>query len=73
MPSNRHLLPLRLMEQLLNPIVQVNLSHVTLQFLCKLLLAGIVIAATLPGMIHSYSISPAVIATLLAGQVHRSI
>lgn len=53
--------------------VQVYLSHVTLQFLCKLLLAAVVIAATLPGVIHSYSMSPAVIATLLAGQVHHSM
>ena len=53
--------------------MQVNLSHVTVQFLCKLLLAAVVIAATMPGVIHSYSMSPAVIATLLAGQVHQSM
>lgn len=49
--------------------VQVGLSHVTLQFLCKLLLAAVVVAATLPGLMYSPSVSPAVIASLLAGQV----
>ena len=53
--------------------MQVTLSHVTVQNVCKLLLAAVVIAAALPGVIHSYSMSPAVIATLLAGQVHQSV
>lgn len=49
--------------------MQVELAHMTLQTLCKLLMTAIVIAAIVPGFIHSRSISPAVIATLLAGQV----
>ena len=43
----------------------------SLQSLVKLLMAGIVIAATIPGIIYSQSISPAINATLLAGQVQQ--
>ena len=49
--------------------LQVHLAHMSLQSLVKLLMAGIVIAATIPGIIYSQSVSPAINATLLAGQV----
>lgn len=49
--------------------MQVDFGHVTLRFLCKLLLAAVVIAATVPGLVHARSVSPAVNATLLVGQV----
>ena len=50
---------------------QVHLAHMSLQSLVKLLMAGIVIAATIPGIIYSQSVSPAINATFLAGQVWR--
>ena len=54
--------------------LQVHLAHMSLQSLVKLLMAGIVIAATIPGIIYSQSVSPAINATLLAGQVwHYSV
>ncbi len=49
--------------------MQVNFGHVTVRFLCKLLLAAVVIAATLPGLVHARNVSPAINATLLVGQV----
>ena len=49
--------------------LQVHLAHMSLQSLVKLLMAGIVIAATIPGIVYSQSVSPAINATLLAGQV----
>ncbi|CAK0743676.1 hypothetical protein CVIRNUC_001488 [Coccomyxa viridis] len=48
--------------------LEVHLAHMSLQSLVKLLMAGIVIAATIPGIIYSQSVSPAINATLLAGQ-----
>ena len=51
--------------------LQVYLAHMSLQSLVKLLMAGIAIAATIPGIIYSQSVSPAVNATLLAGQVQQ--
>ena len=47
---------------------QVSLAHVSLRYICKLLLAGVVAGAALPGFVYSCS-APPLTALLLIVQV----
>ena len=49
-------------------LLQVSLAHVSLRYICKLLLAGVVAGAALPGIVYSCS-APPLTAVLLLIQV----
>lgn len=48
--------------------VQVSLAHVSLRYICKLLLAGVVAGAAVPGIVYSCA-APPLTAVLLIVQV----
>lgn len=48
--------------------MQVSLAHVSLRYICKLLLAGVVAGAALPGIVYSCT-APPLTAVLLIIQV----